>query len=945
MIRQFIVLNCVLGLLLTTSPGWTSVSSFHIGAQGSFIQKGHYQGTVYAGLSNVILQRKNNILFTDLRLSTNDYHVKGLHIGLGNRMILNNFTIGLHSSYDLYNNKNRTRQYVGGIDVLYDIFRFRWNFYYPHSSHKNVYVGMKGSSKELEMKIAQTQDVFLILKKYNFSDIIDDHVDGYGASIKYTSNFHSRLNFYLSGGYQHDNKHEHQLSIDSGMKIALGNRQNLMQNYYEAALPFTRNMFVYGHNANTSIGVMYTKDQNIHDVINKAGKNSTIILKDDSPVEKTIQLKSGQKLYGNTKKHSKIYATSDLTGPLLTLSNDVEIKNIEFDAASIHHTTNQIDNIQQNRTIKQPQDQGHAATPTIGEEDKKTNIADSPVNQSKETDAIIFAASHVKNINISNNKVYGHAQDELHGILFHNGGSNIKINNNIIKNNKKISAIQANDILAESEISGNNIEGTGENAFGISLAISKNNKINNNTVKVQGKAAHGIYIDKTNGKNYLEDNNITTNGDSDTHAIYLHQKAQDVTINNNQLDSDGQTTGNVIYLWDGGEKNSIIGNKISANGASAKGIYYGNVAKENQIKNNTILTSGKTADGIRFSNDMTHNIIANNTIIGTSNDNSGIRVDGLAKENSFAKNNINHNSTNVGDGISLRGDSINNLIEGNIFSGKSSADNRILFNKLAKQNKIINNNIVIHVDGGNAIKFNFTAEENQITNNTILTSGKNADGLHFNAQSNKNIIEGNTITENSKNGDGIHFASTAEGNKISNNDINTSGQDAEGIYFNAQSNKNIIESNTIIGRAEDDDGIYFHNTAEGNKISNNKLDIKGKNADGLIFSNNATNNTVIENTIKIESTDNRDIGIDLRGTTNHMTFSDNILNTTNQSLRFKNKTEQTIIQNNTINVTGKDKPAIEFLSTSEKIDKNKLKKENKIKTNGGAEVVVTASSN
>ena len=962
MLKQLTVLSSVLSSLLVSAPVCGKyLSNLDIGTQVVSNSNQEGIGVIYSGITNIIKQNKQYVAFSDVRLSSNDYLVQGLHVGFGARRYFEYFSIGIHSFYDFYNNKNQAQQYVGGFEVLHPSFHVRWNYYYPHTFQKDVYIGMHGYEGELGIKIAKTDNTFLSLKKYDFIDETLNKISGYGASIKYASSHCSKFNFYVSAGYQHDHLYSHQLLINGGIKIAVGSSNDLQENCYATVSNFSRDMFVYGHNSETSKAIIYTSKQDIHDVIEKAPPCSVIMLKDDIELEKTIKLKSCDTLYGNPTKKTKISAKKSLAAPLVEISNDSTIKNIEFDGAkltskSVAHApafsapaNNNSSGGGGDRHPKTPDPKTpepkipepktpEPKTPDPKTPDPKTpepkipdhkshKKASAPVVQNTVTDTIIFAPSKVKNVKILNSNIYGHAQDPLHGILLNEGGTNIKIKNNLIKNNNKISGIQAHGLLENSEISNNTIDGKGEETFGISLDNAKNNKMSDNHIHIQGQLAHGIYAFDTQGINIIENNEIRSTGE-DAHAIYLHQVATNTVIKNNQFNSAGKLSGHSLYLWDGGKNNTITGNEIITSGGDTDGIHFNGIAESNIITKNKVTTDGKDADGIYIKSKAKGNNITGNETITSGKSADGIYFNDTVESNIITKNKVTTDGKEA-YGIYAFDTQGVNIIENNeirstgedahaIYLHQVTTDTVIKNNQFNSAGKLSGHSLYLW-DGG---------KNNTITGNEIITSGGDTDGIYFGGIAESNIITKNKVTTDGKDADAIYIKTDATANRIEGNKIITKAEDADGIYINGKAKGNNIIDNEIITSGGDTDGIHFSGIAESNTLTKNKVTTAGKEANGIYaFDTQGVN--IIENN-EIRSTGEDAHAIYLHQVATDTVIKNNQFNSAGKlsghSLYLWDGGKNNTITGNEIITSGGDTDGIYFggIAESNIITKNKV---------------------
>lgn len=542
------------------------------------------------------------------------------------------------------------------------------------------------------------------------------------------------------------------------------------------------------------------------------------------------------------------------------------------------------------------------------------------------------------NVSVKNNTLVTNGD----GIRLISSSNNVTIDENTLNNsnyygidltssraNITNNTITTSDLTAISlsvsdnnNLTNNTVSGGGSGAYGIMLSSSHNNRLINNTVTGTGSGYDGIALSSSN-YNILINNTLTYS--SSTYGISLSSSSYN-NISNNTV-RNKNTDG--IYLGASSNYNTISYNDITSNSWEGITIY----SSHNTILNN--IFSSNSGDGLTILSGSNNSVSNNNISLNAQN---GIKVGSAG--NRFSDNILTNNFEN-GIYIQTAGSNFSN---NTITTGTSAGyglyidfgqyDNYIYQNNTVNGEKIyyyFNNSTIqtVTVESLTGAKVsnvgkislikcsNIEIKDNVLSGNTYIDGGVPSGIFLYN--STRNTISSNNITNNYR---GIYLYNSSN-NSINNlNSINTS-QD-RGVFFDISKynniTNNILGSNTNTGiylyfsnytnisynniGLNTNAGIYFNFSSFNNLTGNN---ITGS-PEGIFFST-SLNNTVFNNTISnytysairlIEYSRNNTMIGNLRSTRNNAQF-DIYINDSNNTIITNN---QTTAANYTYYLTG-----------------------------------------
>jgi len=222
----------------------------------------------------------------------------------------------------------------------------------------------------------------------------------------------------------------------------------------------------------------------------------------------------------------------------------------------------------------------------------------------------------VSGTTILGNTIQTNGSSQNRGISLTTDAGNTVITNNTINTNGTGSLNQGIRVSDGSgiNISGNIIQTDGVSSnTGISLALSSNNTLTNNSISVDGTSNlnKGLTL-STVVRSTISGNIIQTNGTSDNQGIFLQNIVFNITLTNNTIKTDGTGADNYgMFLDSTITGNNFSGNIIQTNGSSRNiGLRLNFHVNNNSFMNTNISTSGPESYGI-------HIITSNSSFNGT----------------------------------------------------------------------------------------------------------------------------------------------------------------------------------------------------------------------------------------------------------------------------------------------------------------------------------------
>jgi parallel beta-helix repeat protein len=446
---------------------------------------------------------------------------------------------------------------------------------------------------------------------------------------------------------------------------------------------------------------------------------------------------------------------------------------------------------------------------------------------------------------------------------------------------------------------------TASNYYGIYLRYSDGNNIIGNNVS--SNSIGGLRLDFSN-ENNIYDNMV---------SFSLHTSILLLSSNENDLIGNFVSNGDQNHIIiDSSNDNNISYNTVTSANAVGIGLKSSN---GNHIAYNNATNNGR---GFQLDNSFGNDLIGNNA---SSNSWDGIRIDSsdgnsiidnIASHNiyygiyliSSGWNNI-HNTTMIGDGIFIRGYTLNhwnthNIDTSNTVNGKpviywknqtggivpSEAGEVILAN--CTNTKLINLNLT---NGSVGVELGFSSN-NEI--NGINLSSNYRGGIYLYSSS-ENTITGITVMNNYY---GINLVGGSNNNNITNNNISNShsgGISLDYSYSNmvkynsvssnirtgislSDSRDNTVISNSVLFNR--DDGIRLWDSNENNILGN----IATKNENGIYLYSSVGNN-ISGNNFSL----NDEYGVQLTfGSSSNLIYHNNILDNVAQAYDSTNNNNQ-----------------------------------------------------
>ena len=412
---------------------------------------------------------------------------------------------------------------------------------------------------------------------------------------------------------------------------------------------------------------------------------------------------------------------------------------------------------------------------------------------------------------------------------------NCYIANNSVSNNDGSAGIGIN--FAENCYIANN--SVSNNGYGITLFLSINNIIANNTISLNDRNGISLFASES----ITISNNVMVEG-----GVYIEGHGLE-HWNTHTIDTSNTVNGKPVYYWKNVTSGIIpsgAGQVILVNCTGVivenQNVSNGSVGIELLLSSDITIANNTVSNNhfgiflyVSSSNDVSNNTISNNwegIYLGVSGSNTiadntvSYNERGIYLESSVRHTITNNTVSNNVEGIHIIASSNYNIIDNN--NASSNRENGILLS--SSRNNIVDNNSFLNNWYGISLRFS-SSSDNRITNNTV--SSNNGYGIYL-YHSRNNLIRSNMVSSNRWYGIILESSSS---NMIDN--CTASSSNIYGIFLRSSSN-NVISNNSV---STNTDGGISLGSSNSNTIANN---IISHNGNGISLYS-STNNTLLSN--------------------------------------------------------------------------------------------------
>ncbi|MEM4326233.1 MAG: hypothetical protein QXU40_02940, partial [Candidatus Pacearchaeota archaeon] len=469
-------------------------------------------------------------------------------------------------------------------------------------------------------------------------------------------------------------------------------------------------------------------------------------------------------------------------------------------------------------------------------------------------------------LNVSNREYYLNVNIIASGLFscINITGENVTFDCNNYKISNNVSNSTSYGIYSEkSDLEIRNCGVEGFNNGAIYFANNSNNKIYNATINASYSGSSGVVLVNSSNNN-ISSSTFISYGDN-TKGTLLNSSGGDGSNNNLVFNNTFKVSGNYatgLYILKS-VRNNITSNIFNLTDSG----YYGTIlsyVNESNLSNNRFFVNADTSIGISLQNNgFKNNISLNNITI------SGISSYGIeflsGSQNVLTKNKINISSS-ISRGISLLSLSNNNFTENDL---TLSSDNIYGFYVSNVNNSVFSlNKIYISGTSSQGI-MGSNIYYNNFTSNSINLMGSSSYGFYLAGSIVSNNFTSNDINLSGTSSEGFHFHSfdKTDGSILFGNSIRVNGVTSYGIssiglpgnlsiYNNSISVSSDINSNSY--------GIYLTSASRGVNISSNKINVSGSGGGlvGIKFIDDVRNNFIISNEVFVYGNNNRAIKLE-----------------------------------------------------------------------------------